>query len=57
MTVYRGDMSKTKFIKLRVTEEEQAAFRLAAQARGKDLSEIIRDHLERLVKRMSKEEL
>ena len=51
---YRSHMSKTSFIKVRVTAEEKQAFLDAADASGKPLSEIIRAALDRLVKRMTK---
>ena len=47
-------MSKTAFIKVRVTAEEKQAFLDAAEATGKPLSEIIRAALDRLVKRVAR---
>jgi predicted HicB family RNase H-like nuclease len=41
-------MSKTVFIKVRVTPEEKRAYLAAACAAGKSLSEIIRDRLDQL---------
>jgi hypothetical protein len=41
-------MSKTVFIKVRVTPEEKRAYLAAACAVGKSLSEIIRDRLDQL---------
>ena len=51
---YAPDMSKTSFIKVRVTAEEKRAFQDAADATGKPLSELIRANLLRLVKRLAK---
>ena len=45
------DMSKTVFIKVRVTPEEKVAYQAAAAARGKGLSDLIRAALDRAVKR------
>ena len=47
-------MSKTSFIKVRVTAEEKQAFLDAATAAGKPLSEVIRAALARLAKRVLK---
>ena len=47
-------MSKTSFIKVRVTPEEKQDFLDAADASGKALSEMIRAYLARVVKRVKK---
>jgi uncharacterized protein (DUF1778 family) len=47
-------MSKSVFIKVRVTPEEKQAYLDAANATGKPISDIIRAGLARLVKRVQK---
>lgn len=47
-------MSKTVFIKVRVTPEEKQAFLAASEQAGKPLSDIIRASLARFVKRVMK---
>jgi antitoxin component of RelBE/YafQ-DinJ toxin-antitoxin module len=47
-------MSKTSFIKVRVTPEEKQAFLDVADASGKPLSEMLRAYMARVVKRLAK---
>jgi len=47
-------MSKTSFIKVRVTEDEKRAFLAAADSSGKPLSEIIRAYLARFARAVKK---
>ena len=51
---YRSGMSKTVFIKVRVTPEEKQAFLEASEQSGKPLSESIRASLARFVKKVMK---
>lgn len=51
---YLFAMSKTSFIKVRVTPEEKQAFLDAADASGKPLSEMLRAYMARVVKRLTK---
>ena len=51
---YRSSMSKTVFIKVRVTPEEKQAILEASEQSGKPLSEIIRASLARFVKKVMK---
>jgi len=55
-TALRHDahMSKSVFIKVRVTPEEKRAYLEAASAAGKPLSDFIRASLAQMVKRVSK---
>ncbi len=47
-------MSKTSFIKVRVTAEEKQAYQDAADATGKSLSEMLRAYMARVVKKVAK---
>lgn len=48
---YCQGMAKEHFIKFRVTDTEKAAFEAAAAARGKSMSEAIREYMARVVKK------
>ena len=50
-------MKKAHFIKIRVTDSEKAAFDAASAARGKTMSEAIREYMARVVNRGAKAEL
>lgn len=45
--------TRDKIIQIRVTDEERRRFHAVADARGEDLSVVIRAHLDRLSRRMS----
>ena len=54
LLVHYPHMSKSVFIKVRVTPEEKQAYLDAASAAGKPISDIIRASLARLAKKMQK---
>lgn len=53
---YGRGMKRDAFIKVRVTAEEKKAFQEVATTRNVDLSEIIRAHLDRLVRRLRRKD-
>ena len=49
-------MAQDTFIKIRTTKGDREAYQAIASARGVSLSDLIRAHLDRLVKRAGKDE-
>ena len=56
MAQYALGMKKAHFIKIRVTDGEKAAFDAASAARGKTMSEAIREYMARVVNKNAKAE-
>jgi hypothetical protein len=55
LLIYVGGMARDTFIKVRVSEEERQKYLDAASWRDKPLGVVIRESLDRLVRRVEKE--